>query len=57
MKFTYKKDYQISIYRGEKIIDLLLFKTIEEVREWRKKNPDIHLKYDCNDKITHTLEQ
>ena len=54
---VYKKDYRISIYKDEKIIDLLLFKTIKKVREWRKQNPDIHLKYDCNDKITHTLEQ
>ena len=56
MKYTYKKDYHISIYKGEKIVDLLIFKTIEEVREWRKENTDIHLKYDSNDKITHTLE-
>jgi len=46
-----------SFYKGEKIVDLLIFKTIEEVREWRKENPDIHLKYDTANKIYHTLEQ
>ena len=52
MKLTYTHDYQIKIWKNDLIVDLLIFKTIEEVREWKKENPDIHLKYDSNDKIT-----
>jgi hypothetical protein len=57
MKLTYTRNYHITIWKNDKIIDVLILKTYEDVRQWKKENPDIHLKYDCNDKITHTLEQ
>ena len=57
MKLSYTQDYQIKIWKNNKIIDLLLFKTRGEVDEWRKQNPDIKLKYDTTDNLHYTLEQ
>jgi hypothetical protein len=57
MTLTYTENYKIMVWKKDQIIDLILFKTYEEVRQWKKEHPDIHLKYECNDKITYTLEQ
>ncbi len=57
MNLTYTKNYQIKIWKNDLIIDLLLFKTRDDVDKWRNENKNIKLRYNNNDKITHTLEQ